>query len=127
MACFIVPGAEGLAVLGIAKIVSAYSSRHAAGGKTPGIVHELYDLTGYLLGGAFLLAIEHIWHGEIIFSYPFLTAMKSTEDMKVMFHEMATTGVAMSILVTAVWGIGLWYKALKRNQNKTGGTQLCLH
>ena len=35
----------------------------------------------------------------------FLTAMKNPEDIPEMLHEMATVGVSMAIVVTAVWGI----------------------
>ena len=31
--------------------------------------------------------------------------MKNPEDIPEMLHEMATVGVTMAILVTAVWGI----------------------
>ena len=55
-----------------------------------------------MFGGSFLLAIEHVYHGEIIFTPPFLTAVKdgSTSEM---LHEMATRGVAMAVLLGVVW------------------------
>ena len=55
-----------------------------------------------MFGGSFLLAIEHVYHGEIIFTPPFLTAVKdgNTADM---LHEMATRGVAMAVLIGVVW------------------------
>ena len=56
-----------------------------------------------LWGGSALLAFEHIWHGEVTPWFPFLTAAGNPEDAMVMLHEMATTGVAMAALVTAVW------------------------
>ena len=60
-----------------------------------------------LWGGSFLLAIEHIWHGEIVPWAPFLTAMNSTEDTKAMLQEIASVGTSMALLITAVWGVML--------------------
>ena len=58
---------------------------------------------GELWGGALLLAFEHLWHGEIAPWFPFLTAMSDPAEKAVMFHEMATVGVAMAALTTAIW------------------------
>ena len=55
------------------------------------------------LGGSFLLAIEHIYHGEITFFPPFLTAMKDPEDTKEMIHEIMTVGVSMAVLLLVAW------------------------
>lgn len=60
-------------------------------------------LTNFLWGGSFLLLIEHIWHGEVVPWAPFLTAMGSTEDTQEMLGEIATVGISMAALVTAVW------------------------
>lgn len=61
-------------------------------------------LNKLLWGGSALLAFEHIWHGEITPVFPFLTAATDAASRAAMLHEMATSGVAMSVLVTAVWG-----------------------
>ena len=58
-----------------------------------------------LAGGAVLLAFEHFWHGEIVPWFPFLSAMSNPADKASMFEEMATVGVSMALLVTAVWGV----------------------
>ena len=55
------------------------------------------------MGGSFLLMFEHIWHGEIVPWFPFLSAMADQADMMEMFHEMATVGVCMALLITFVW------------------------
>jgi hypothetical protein len=59
------------------------------------------------------LALEHIWHGEVIPWPPFLTAMKNPADVTPMLHEMATIGVAMAIAVTIVWAIMVMIAELK--------------
>ena len=56
-----------------------------------------------LWGGAILLAFEHIWHGEVVPWFPSLTAMADPGDAAEMFHEMATVGVCMALLITVVW------------------------
>ena len=59
-------------------------------------------LNNMLWGGSALLAFEHVWHGEITLRAPFLTAI-TTGETAGMLREMATSGVAMAVLVTAVW------------------------
>ena len=71
-----------------------------------------------LYGGSFLLAVEHIYHGEIVLYPPFLTAMRSSEEISVMLHEIATVGVGMAVLVTAVWGIAVGLSAFIHKRNK---------
>ena len=74
-----------------------------------------------LLGGAFLLAFEHIWHGEVVPWFPFLTAMSNPADAAEMFHEMATVGVVMAILITVVWiGMCAAADAIMKRPAKTG-------
>lgn len=95
MACFTVPLATALA----AEAVKSVLPEKAA--KNP-FVAKLGWLGKLMFGGSFLLAIEHVYHGEIIFSWPFLTAVKEG-DTAGMLHEMATRGVAMAVLLVVVW------------------------
>jgi len=69
---------------------------------------KLRWLTNLLWGGSALLAFEHIWHGEVVPWFPFLTAVENPESAAEMLREMASTGVSMALLVTAVWGIMLF-------------------
>ena len=96
MACFTVPLAGAVAAAGASRCSRIRNSSNP-------FLSKLHWLVKMSLGGSFLLAIEHVYHGEIIFTPPFLTAMKSAEDTQEMLHEMATVGVSMAILVTAVW------------------------
>ncbi|HAY73092.1 MAG TPA: hypothetical protein DCY31_04430 [Ruminococcaceae bacterium] len=57
-----------------------------------------------LFGGSFLLAFEHLWHGEIVPWFPFLTAAADPGDRAQMLYEMSTVGVMMAVSVTLVWG-----------------------
>ena len=95
MACFTVPLATAV-VAGAAKNALPESTH-----RNP-FVARLGWLGKMMLGGSFLLAIEHVYHGEIVFTPPFLTAVRNGETGE-MLHEMATRGVAMTILLVAVW------------------------
>jgi len=68
---------------------------------------KLKWLTNMLWGGSVLLAFEHVWHGEVVPWFPFLTAASDPVEASVMLSEMATVGVSMAVLVTAVWGVML--------------------
>ncbi|MBR2675055.1 MAG: hypothetical protein IKE52_06375 [Mogibacterium sp.] len=117
MACFAVSAAEALIVKGIEKhsekIEKAQlesgranvdpTSADVSGAPKIPMSRKLRWLTWMLWGGSILLAYEHIWHGEIVPWFPFLTAMSSSADAAEMFHEMATVGVTMAVIITAVW------------------------
>ena len=57
---------------------------------------KLRWLSNLLWGGSFLLAFEHVWHGEVVPMFPFLTAASNPADAASMLHEMSTVGVAMA-------------------------------
>ena len=61
-------------------------------------------LNKLLWGGSALLAFEHLWHGEIVPFFPFLTAaQEGPEAVSEMLGEMGTVGVSMAALITVVW------------------------
>lgn len=65
------------------------------------------------------LVFEHVWHGEIVPWFPFLTAASNPKDASIMLHEMSTVGVTMAALVTAVWGVMvLAVNALEKKEKK---------
>ena len=80
---------------------------------------KLGILNGMLWGGSFLLALEHIFHGEVTSYPPFLTNMATPESTAEMLEEMGTVGVGMAISLTLIWGIGLLlYRVLKNRKVK---------
>lgn len=102
MACFTVPLAEAV-IVSTAKTVA---KKAGCGPKTLEFIDKKVGwLEKMLYGGSALLAVEHLYHGEISVFPPFLTALNTPEEIPVMLHEMATSGVAMALLTTAVWGI----------------------
>ncbi len=114
MACFIVPAAEAVittiaARAAKSKEASSESAKARLDGAEPleaekiPFSRKLGWLNKMLWGGSVLLAFEHVWHGEVVPWFPFLTAASNPADAAEMLHEMATVGVLMAVLVTAVW------------------------
>ena len=115
MACFLVPATEAVVVTIATQILLAHeakmlpkfkrevnASSSRADEKVP-FSKKLRWLSNLLWGGSFLLAFEHVWHGEVVPWFPFLSAASNPADASVMLHEMSTVGVTMAVLVTAVW------------------------
>ena len=120
MACFLVGAAEAIVVTVASKAIRASESKKELAVRSKGgekAVDALREKQGipwsrklmwlaYLLwGGAFLLAYEHVWHGEVVPWVPFLTAMNDPGDTAEMLHEMSTVGVTMAVIVTVVWAL----------------------
>lgn len=106
MACFLVPGGQAIVTTVVQTVVERKEKREGAARaekKKGKWSQRLGWLNTMLWGGCFLLALEHIWHGEIVPWPPFLTAMESAEETSAMLHEMATYGITMAVVITAVW------------------------
>jgi hypothetical protein len=108
MACFLVPVGEAIVTTVVQKVVEKRETKTGGDitGKT-GLTwgRRLGWLNKMLWGGSILLALEHVWHGEVVPWPPFLTAMRNPGDVGPMLHEIATVGVAMAVTVTVVWGL----------------------
>ncbi len=114
MACFLVPAAEAVVTTIAAKVIKTKESRgEAVFDSTEQTAPEMVEkipfsqklgwLNRLLWGGSALLLFEHVWHGEVVPWFPFLTAAADPSEVTAMLHEMATAGVMMTVLVTAVW------------------------
>ena len=120
MACFIVPAVEAIVTTIAAKAIEKKETASAPAKTDEGSVsapktsfsRKLQWLRNLLWGGCALLAFEHIWHGEVVPWFPFLSAMSDAADRAEMFHEMATVGVCMALIVTAVWAVMVGVSAL---------------
>ncbi|MFV0413409.1 MAG: hypothetical protein ACK5L3_09090, partial [Oscillospiraceae bacterium] len=101
MACFLVPAGEAIAVTVAAKIAKARGKStekevlpegHLQPGKTEtgeskiSFAKKLKWLTNLLWGGSALLAFEHVWHGEVVPWFPFLTAAGNPADAAAMLR-----------------------------------------
>ncbi len=116
MACFVVTAAEAVVVTAAAYAAKKTEEKKAvqlSSVKAADLTEndrkipwsrKLRWLSWLLWGGALLLAYEHVWHGEVVPWFPFLTAMNDPGDTAEMLHEMATIGVTMAGIVTGVWG-----------------------
>ena len=104
MACFIVPGAEAVITTAAQKILEHHEKKTGTASELC-FSKKLGNLNKLLWGGSALLAFEHLWHGEITPWFPFLTAASTPESTAAMLHEMAVSGVAMALVVTAVWAV----------------------
>lgn len=120
MACFLAPGTEAIVVTAVAQVMIAKEKKAAAGlgggqAKAAGqageaklsFAHKLMWLANLLWGGVFLLAYEHLWHGEVVPFFPFLTAMNDPGETQVMLSELASVGGTMCLFLTAVWALML--------------------
>ena len=117
MACFLVSTAEAIVVTVAAKAAKnsemkaesvRLEKKAAVETKQEKVLpwsKKLMILAQLLWGGAFLLCFEHIWHGEVVPWFPFLTAMNDPGDTAEMLHEMGTIGVTMAVIVTVTWAI----------------------
>lgn len=112
MACFLVPGTEAIVTTIVTAVVKKKENNEMKKASLERKTFEEKNITKFstklgwlnkmLWGGSALLAFEHIWHGEVIPVFPFLTAVKDGETAG-MLAEMGTAGVTMAILVTAAW------------------------
>lgn len=132
MGCFVVPMAEAIVVSIVKKVVKKKKENTASVGAVDvtfldGESKELNQtkidweeklswLNQLLWGGVLLLAIEHIWHGEVVLWPPFLTAMNNPSEIPIMLHEMATIGTSMAIFVTLVWVVMVYVAENKLKQ-----------
>ncbi len=99
MACFIVPAAEAVVTSVATRIIKSNESQDNTRIQ---FSTKLGWLNKLLWGGSSLLAFEHLWHGEITPTVPFLTAI-SDGNVSEVINEMSSTGVAMSALITLIW------------------------
>lgn len=109
MACLLVPAAEAVITTIAAKVIKSKEQKAETAEVSARISEKLPFsrkikwLSNLLWGGSALLTLEHVWHGEIVPWAPFLTAANDPAATAEMLQEMATVGVGMTAVVTAVW------------------------
>lgn len=125
MACFTVPLAEAVVLTAVKKIAfkrnadSVINEAEMTKNQKIAVLKEKFRILEKMLyGGSFLLAVEHLYHGEISLVPPFLTAMKNPAEIPEMLREMTTVGVGMALLTTVVWAAGIGISALVKNLKK---------
>ncbi len=130
MACFLVSATEAVLVTVVKKAIESkekapeeiqvkFEGNTLEKGTKIRFTEKLKWLGNMLWGGSALLAFEHVWHGEVVPWFPFLTAASDPADAAEMLHEMSTVGVSMAVLVTGVWGIMVWVSSvMEKNAQK---------
>ena len=129
MACFTVSAVAAIGV-GVARHIVKHNEKKAElAGKEVDLnkfgaelkwSKKLGILETALFAGSFLLAGEHVIHGEVTPFPPFLTAMDSAEGTAEMLYEMGTVGVAMLGMVVAFWAIGIFVYDLVKFRKRKG-------
>lgn len=127
MACFTVTAAAAIGV-GVARHIVKHHEEKADPTRVDPIKlddwstsKKLGILELALFGGSFILAGEHLIHGEVSFKFPWLTAVsEGPEAVKEMLTEMGTVGVAMLLSIVGAWAVGLVIRhfILKRRASK---------
>lgn len=128
MACFVVPMAEAMVATAVSKVLIKKEEQKSMQEIEDGFIndtgscrigaHQIKKLSNFLWGGSGLLAFEHLWHGEIMPYFPFLTAANNPADLTKMLHEMSTVGVTMAVVVTLFWCV-LTFIEMKGTNKKT--------
>ena len=128
MACFVVPMAEAMVATAVSKVLIKKEEQKSMQEIEDGFINDtgscrigarqIKKLSNFLWGGSSLLAFEHLWHGEIMPYFPFLTAANNPADLTKMLHEMSTVGVTMAVVVTLFWGV-LTFIEMKDTNKKT--------
>lgn len=114
MACFTVTAAAAISV-GVARHIVKHHEKKADPTRVDPIKlddwstsKKLGILELALFGGSFILAGEHLIHGEVSFKFPWLTAVsEGPEAVKEMLTEMGTVGVVMLLTIVGAWAVGL--------------------
>ena len=118
MACFVVSAVAAVGVGAAKYIVRHHEKKNELKVVEPkeykfGSEVKVSKKLGYLelalWSGSFVLAGEHLLHGEVTPYPPFLTAAgEGPEAVSEMLTEMGTVGVAMLLTLVLAWGIGVF-------------------
>ena len=112
MGCFLVPGA-------LAIVTTVFRKR------IPARYHVGW-LNTMLWGGTMGLALEHVANKEIVAYPPFFTSMTSATGISSMLEELATVGVAITVVFVAIWAAAVvaYYRIAKEStkSNETSST-----
>ncbi len=117
MACFSVP----LATAAVATAVGSALPESARGNPFASRIGWLGKM---MFGGSLLLAVEHVYHGELSPVPPFLTAI-GDGNASAMLQEMATRGVAMAVAVGVAWAAAVVAHAWLGDVRRAAGAVPC--
>lgn len=98
MCCFLVPMAEAIATTIIRKTSPKAAESHIG------------DLEKMLWGGTLMLVVDHIINGELMWAFPFFTALAKEGGSILFLKELLFVGAPMALALTAAWGIWVFFK-----------------
>ena len=105
MACFLVPTAEAIVTTIAQKVLASKEKNmeihHESGSdkvvEKSHFSRKLGWLNNMLWGGSALLALEHVWHGEVVPWFPFLTAATDSDSTTFSLYS-AQNGISLQKL-----------------------------
>ena len=122
MACFLAPAGVAIVTTIVQKVVTNKEEK-PTGERTAHTIgkwtQRLRWLNTMLWGGVVLLALEHLWHGEVVPWPPFLTAMQTPGEVGPMLHEILTYGLTMTAVILVAWGIMVGIAELRSRARRT--------
>lgn len=128
MACFLAPAGAAVVTTIVQRVVRKKETtgteaevQAATANITVKWSQRLRWLNTMLWGGAALLCLEHIWHGEVVPWPPFLTAMTTPGQIGPMLREIATYGTAMTVAVIVAWAALVGVAEMVERRGKTVG------
>ena len=105
MCCFLVPMAQAVATTIYRKSIESHNT---GSGTAAFVKSKVKDLEKMLWGGTSMLIVDHIINGELIWPFPFFTALTEVDGTAVFLKELLTVGLPMSLALTFCWlGVNL--------------------
>ncbi|MGM9787900.1 MAG: hypothetical protein ACI3ZF_03235 [Candidatus Cryptobacteroides sp.] len=105
MCCFLVPMAQAIATTIYRK---ANESHNSGSGTSAFLKSKVKDLEKMLWGGTLMLVVDHIINGELIWRFPFFTALTEVDGTAIFLKELLTVGLPMSLVLSFCWlGVNL--------------------
>lgn len=110
MCCFLVPLAQAVAT----SIYRRSNRNTISSAEATLLKRNIPALEKMLWGGSVMLIVDHIINGELMWRFPFFSALAKTGGTEIFLKELLTVGVPMSLAITAVWAI--WALASKKRE-----------
>ena len=104
MCCFLVPLAQA-----VATSIYRRNNRNAINSAEATLLkRNIPALEKMLWGGSVMLIVDHIINGELIWRFPFFTALTEVDGTAFFLKELLTVGLPMSLALTFCWlGVNL--------------------
>ena len=110
MCCFLVPLAQAVAT----SIYRRNNRNSINSAEATLLKRNIPALEKMLWGGSVMLIVDHIINGELMWAFPFFTALAKTGGADIFLKELLTVGVPMSLVITAVWAV--WALVSKKRE-----------